>query len=167
MSELMSDTTLLVAVILGAAVVLQFVLGIYMAASLRIASCERARLNKEMFGLLRKIEGLTAGRREQMLKHYDTILDEISNRLPPTVAAEAGQMIFEMESKILSRLAELEPNLGEDEASLKKMEGLIKSMEGLEATLVSLTANTVRSVMASRRRDLFYDPISDEEQLAA
>ncbi|MDC0358241.1 hypothetical protein OAO01_05435 [Oligoflexia bacterium] len=167
MIDFTNNTVLIIGIVLGVAALAQFALSLYMGASLRIASRDRANLTKEMFGLVRKIEGLTSNRREQMLKHYDTILEELSTRLPPTIASEAGQMIFEMESNILSRLAELEPNLREDEASLKKMDSLIKSMEGLEATLVSLTANTVRNVMASRRRDLFHDPARDKESLAA
>jgi len=136
----------------------------YMAISLRMASGERARMNKEMFGLLKKIEGLTAHRREQMLKHYDTILDNLSTRLPPTIAATTGQAIYEAESKILKRLAELEPDLKGDKNSLDKMNDLIKSMENLETMIVTLTADTVQRVMSDSRRGLFDEDIFFEEQ---
>jgi hypothetical protein len=141
------------------AVVLQLVISLYMFGSLRSSAKDRERLNKEMFGLLRKIEGLTASKREQMLKHYDSILETLALRLPPTVASEAGQMIFEMESRLLSRLAELEPALKDDEISQRKMDGIIKSMENLEATIISLTSDTVHKVLAEGRQDLFREDL--------
>lgn len=156
--------------LLGAAaalVFLQLILAVYMLASLRVASRERAELNKEMFGLLRKIEGLTATRREQMLKHYDKILENLSTRLPPTIAAQASATIFDTESKILARLAELEPAFAKDDASRRKMDELIKAMENLEQTIVALTADTVRKVMVESRRNLLDDEMYQEISLAA
>lgn len=158
--DLQFDQNFFFASVLGASVILQLLLSVYMLITIRLASRERSQLNREMFGLLKKIEGLTAHKREAMLKHYDGILEDLSRRLPPTVAAEAGQMIFDMESKILSRLAELEPDLKSDESGLKKMDSLIRSMEGLESTLVALTADTVRNVMISRRSELFEEESS-------
>lgn len=148
-------------------VVIQFLLAAYMLLSLRMASSERALLNKEMFGLIKKLEGLTSSRREQMLKHYDKILASLSTRLPTTIAAQTSTMIFETESKILARLAELEPAFGKDESSKKKMDELIKSMENLEQTIVALTADTVRSVMVDSRRSLLDDDNFQDINLAA
>jgi len=128
-------------------------------ASLRIAAHDRTKLNRELYGLVNKIEGLTANKRDQMLKHYDKILDDLSNRLPPTIASQAGQLIFETESKILSRLAELEPNLKDDELGQRKMDELIKNMENLESTIVNLTSQTVSNVMAQSRKELFDDSL--------
>lgn|GEM_PF-2348425 len=146
------------ALILGGLFVgLQLILTVLMLVSLRAASRERFQLHREMFGLLRKIEGLTANRREQLLKHYDSLLDNLSTRLPPAVAAQTSQIIFETESKILSRLAELEPTLKTDEVARKKMDELIKSMENLEKTIVALAADTVKNVMVEGRRSLFED----------
>jgi len=167
MFEITGETLLVLFFVVCGVVFLQFLLAIYMFASLKIAARERAQLNKEMFGLLRKIEGMTANRREQMLKHYDKILEDISMRLPPTIAAKAGEIIFETESKLLSRLAEIEPNLKDDQVGRKKMDGIIQSMETLESTIVSLTANTVQNVMADKRRDLFNEKIPGESSLAA
>ena len=148
-------------------VTLQLALSIFMLISLRISSKERSLLNREMFGLLKKLEGLTATRREQMVRHYDRMLEGLMKRLPPTIAAQTGQVIFDTESKILTRLAELEPSLKADESSRKKMDELIKSMESLDHTLISCTADTVRAVMAESRRSLLEDESMDEISLAA
>ena len=147
---------------------LQFLFTLYLVVCLRSASRERRRLNLEMFGLLKKIEGITAHRREQMLRHYDKILENLSSRLPASVAAHAGECIFDAEAKILERLAEIEP-LADDDESREKLDAMIKSMESLEARIVSLTAEAVHTVMAESRRDLFRDPIADDpaESLAA
>lgn len=146
---------------------LQFLLGIYVISSTRFALRECNRLNREMFGLVRKLEGLTSSRREQMLKAYNQMLDTLSARLPPTIAAETSNIIFETESKILSRLAELEPNLKQDENGKRKLNDLIKSMESLEKTIVTLAADTVQRVMVESRRDLFDDDSYSEKNLAA
>ena len=151
----------------GVLFILQTILALHLMLSLRSASKERQRLNREMFGLLRKIEGLTSGKREQMMKHYDKILDDLVTRLPHTIASQAGTSIFETESRILTRLAELEPNLRNDELGRQKMDDLIQSMEGLESLIVSLTAETVQSVMAENRKVLFQDGIFREESMAA
>jgi len=146
---------------------MQLLLTIYMAVSLRIAAKERALLNKEMFGLLKKLEGLTASRREQMIRHYDRILESLSSRLPPTIASHTSQMIYETESKILKRLAELEPNLKEDDLSRRKMDDLVKTMENLEQTIVFATAETVRKVMLESRHNLMEDESPCDISLAA
>ncbi len=147
---------------------LSFILNVFAAFCvlfvLRSASKERQQMNKEMFGILRKIEGLTSHRREQMLKQYDKILDTLSTRLPPTLAAEAGKLIFEMESRILSRLAELEPNLKHDKDAKRKLNELICQMEQLEKTVVNLTSDTVHSVLAERRSELFREPFDDPDE---
>lgn len=157
MIEITEDMLYLVGTILGALTIIQLLIAIYMGISLRIGAKERALLNKEMFGLVRRIEALTSSRREQMLKHYDRILANLSLRLPSTVAAHASQTIFEAESKILSRLAELEPNIKNDEVSRMKMDDLIRSLESLEQTIVTLTSEAVRKVMVDSRSDLFED----------
>lgn len=127
----------------------------YLFRFIRQARLDRNAIHKEIFGLVRKLEGLTSSKREQMLQHYDTILDDLTHRLPPTIAAEAGNIIFETESKILSRLAEIEPSLREDERAQEKMDQLIKSMENLEGTIVKLTADAVENVFAESRKNLF------------
>lgn len=134
--------------------VIQLFTSIYMALSIKAASRERNALNKEMFGLVKRIEALTSSRREQMLKHYDKILSSLAMRLPPTIAAQASTIIFETESKILSRLAELEPGFKNNEAARRKMDELIRSMENLEQTVVNITSEAVRKVMLESRSDL-------------
>ena len=153
--------------ILGALAIFQFIVAAYMAVCLRFSSKERSSLNKEMFGLLRRIEALTSNRREQMLKHYDKILANLTTRLPASIAAQASQRIFETESKILARLAELEPNIKRDEISKKKMDELIRSMENLEQTIVALTAEAVRKVMVDSRSDLMDDENFSDISIAA
>ena len=167
MNELASNTTMIVAAATTLVIVLQLVLTAYTLITLRASARERTLLNKEMFGLLRKLEGLTSSRREQMLKHYDKILGQLSSRLPMTIAAQTSSMIFETESKILARLAELEPHFAKDENSKRKMDELIKSMENLEQTIVALTADTVHKVMVDSRRTLLDDDDMEEIHLAA
>lgn len=132
-----------------------FITNILTLFSLRSASKERQALNKELFGLMKKIEGLTSSRREQMLRHYDSLLEVLSTKLPTAVAAQTSQIIFDTEAKILTRLAEIEPNLNNDEKGKEKLNELIRSMEGLERTLVNLTSDAVRDVMVEGRRSLF------------
>ncbi len=161
------DTTqVLVAVVIGLTL-LQVLLAGYLLATLRASASERTALNKEMFGLLKKLEGITSSRREQMLKHYDKILQNLAVRLPTTVAAQTSAMIFDTESKILARLAELEPQLKVDESSKRKMDDLIKSMETLESTIVALTAETVHKVMIDSRRALLDDDNFSDIEIAA
>ncbi|MCB0311344.1 MAG: hypothetical protein KDD42_08915 [Bdellovibrionales bacterium] len=154
--------------LLGLVLAVQIGLAIYMVAALRISRREVASLNKEMFGLLRKLEGLTSSKREQMLKHYDRILESVANRLPTTIAAHTSETIFEAESKILARLAELEPRLKDgDETSRQKMDDLIRTMEGLEQTIVALTADTVRKIMVDSRKNLLEMDFYSDDSLAA
>lgn len=154
--------------LLALALGLQTGLAFYLFSSLRSAARERNQLHKEMFGLVKKIEALTAQRREHSLKHYDKILDTLSARLPTTIAAQAGQEIFDIESKILRKLADLDPKLKEDETARQDMEELIKAMEALEDTMVRLTAETVQRIMLDARRGLAEDDrFSDVSNLAA
>jgi uncharacterized protein YoxC len=164
--EIPQNYLILAGITLAIALVFQILLALAMTAAAKSAARERSEFHREMFGLLKKLEGLTANKREQILKHYDTILENLSNRLPPTIAAQASKVILDTESRILSRLAELEPNLMEDESSRRKMDELIKSMENLEETIVGLTAQTVRSVLVDSRRNLLDDGKYDESLAA-
>lgn len=146
---------------------LQLFLTFCTVVALRQASRERSEVYKEMFGLIKKLEGLTASRREQMSKQFDKILENLSLRLPPAIAAQASQSIFEAESKILARLAELEPNLRQDRVGQEKMDDLIKSMEKLEHTIVALTAESVRKVMLESRQAIFADDAVNNDQFLA
>lgn len=157
-------------IIVGLALIASFgcaLLCLITLLSLKSSQSDRRELYKEMYGLLKKIEGLTASRREQMIRHYDSILDNLAIRLPPTVAAQTSDLILETEGKILARLAELEPNLREDDAARKKMEELVRSMEKLEHAIVAITSDTVRQVLNDSRRELFEDHSSKQSSLAA
>jgi hypothetical protein len=153
--------------LVGLFIGLQLILTAAILMSLRASARERSQLNKEMFGLVKRIEGLTSNRREQMLKHYDGMLEMLSTRLPPTIAAHTSQVIIDTESKILNRLAELEPNLRDDETSRKKMDELIASMEHLEQSIVASASDTVQRVMAEGRRSLLDDDKYADLTLAA
>ena len=155
MIEFVQENTIVVLIGIGGLLLFQLLTTLFMAITLWAASRDRASLSKEMFGLMRKIEGLTANERDLMLKHYDNILEDLSSRLPSSIAAQAGDMIFQTESQVLTRLAELEPNLASDEDTRLRMDKLIQSMENLEARVVSITAEAVENVMAENRRDLF------------
>lgn len=162
------DSTLtLLSAIGGLALGLQLVINIITVSSLRSMGKEREILHREIFGLVKKIEGLTSSKREAMLKHYDGLLEVLSTKLPTAVASQSSQLIFETESKILARLAELEPNLQSDQKSKEKMDELIKSMECLEKTLVNLTSDAVKNVMVEGRRSLFEADSSFDVKLAA
>ena len=145
---------------------LQVFLVLAVAIIMRAHSRERASMEREMFGLLRKLEGLTATKREQILRHYDSMLDTLSIRIPPAVAAQASKLVIDTESRILTRLAELEPNLKGDEEGRRKMDELIKQMEHLEEIIVATASDAVRSVMIDSRRALFDEELPDIEAMS-
>jgi len=130
-----------------------------------VVAQEQRTLNKEMFGLLKKIEGLTAQRREQILTQFDKLVESLTNRIPALVAAQASDKIFETESKILTRLAELEPSLSNEEHK-DKLDDVIHSMEALEKTLIAHTATAVHQVMLESRRSIFDEDIENSNLLA-
>lgn len=140
----------------GLAAIIALLLGTTLAAivSLRSAVREQREVHREIFGLLRKIEGLTASRREQVVRQYDKMLENLSLRLPTTVASELGKVMYDTESRILARLAEIEPELSRDGEPRRKLEELVSSMEKLEETIVSATSDTVRQVMLEGRQTL-------------
>lgn len=156
MSALTPEMLMIVCVSAGSfLLLLSIVLSISVLLALRKAAREREIVNRELSGLFERIERLTSSGREQILKHYDGLLESLSQRLPTAVAAQASEVIFDTESKILFRLAELDPSLNKDAESRRKMDELIKSMEGLERTIVDLTSDAVRHVMVEGRQSLF------------
>lgn len=124
---------------------------------------EASELLKETHGCMRKIEGLTSSRREAFVKQYEKLHDQLTTRVPITVATQASSSILDAEKKILTRLAELEPQMKADPVSLKKFDDLIRTMEDLEHTIVTLTAESVKKVLRDNRGDF----LMDEENLAA
>jgi hypothetical protein len=143
-----------------AATMLSCIVTVCVLCVLCSVSKENRTLNKEMFGLVKRLEGLTAHRRDQVLTQFDKLVDTLASRIPTIVAASAGDRIFETESTILARLAELEPELASDEQK-KKLDTLIQSMESLEKTLIAHTATAVHQVMLENRKTLF-----DEDEAA-
>ncbi len=141
--------------------ILQAIIIVALSSRLKVALKEIRELNRETFGMLRKIEGLTATKRDQIAKHYDKILEGLSKKLPTLVAAHTSDKIFETESNILKRLAELEPNFGKDDKQRKKLDELIHTMENLEQTIVGLTADTVYAAMQESRREILEGGMND------
>lgn len=148
--------------ILATAFLLQTLFIGYILSFFRGERRDSIALHKELFGLVRKLEGMTSSRRETMLRHYDRVIDELAARLPMTVANQAGKAIFETESRILARLAELEPGLENDETAKSKMNELISSMEKLESTLVSLTSETVQNILLENRQNFLREGALEE-----
>ncbi|MCO6431268.1 MAG: hypothetical protein J5J00_10445 [Deltaproteobacteria bacterium] len=138
-----------------------------MLVNLRRFSRKYNVLSREMYALVKRIEALTATRRERMIKHFDRLLAKLSNRLPPTIASQLSSSLIETEGKILTRLAELEPDLVTNERSRKRMDELILGMEQLEKKLIALTADTVRDIMLESRADLLDEERFVEQHLAA
>ncbi|MEZ4754962.1 MAG: hypothetical protein R3A13_11770 [Bdellovibrionota bacterium] len=155
MTEIFSNQTMQVILVAFAVVTtIQILVFACMMRVLGKAQKERSETHREIFGLVRKIEGYTAHRREQMLKHYDGVIEKLAHQIPTAIAAEAGTVIFETESKILQRLAEIEPNLKEDETARKRLDDLITNMENLEHTLITLTSDAVQKIMLDGRQTL-------------
>lgn len=149
----------------GVSLLLQVLLALAVIYLTRAHARDRAELEREMFGLVKKLEGLTASKREQILRHYDSMLETLATRLPPAVAAQTSKLVVETESRIITRLAELEPDLKSNSESQKKMDELIKQLEHLEETLVATASDAVRTVMLDSRRALFDDDGYDEDRL--
>lgn len=132
-------------------------------AYVRTARAELHGATRELLSLTKRLEGLTALRRERMVRHYDAMLATLSTRLPTSVASQVSPLVVEAEAKILRRLEELEPAMT-DEGAKQKMSDLVKSMERLEHTIVSLTADTVQQVMHEGRRSLLEEEFGSEAQ---
>jgi hypothetical protein len=137
-----------------AALMLNLLFSIWVIVCVRSMGKENQNLNKEMFGLVKRIEGLTSHRRDQVLGQFDKLVEHLSSRIPTMVAAKASERIFETESTILKRLAEIDPELANEEGK-EKLDSLIHSMESLEKTVISHTATAVHQVMLENRKSLF------------
>ena len=136
--------------------ILQLGLASYLLLSSRSSQKALTDSVRELYGIMKKIEGLTATRREQLLCEFDGIMQTLSLRLPTVIASQAGDNIFEAESKLMKRLAEIDPGI-KDEKSKERMDEIIKSLESLQENVIAITAETVRKVLLDARKDLPLD----------
>lgn len=152
LSAFLSNPQLLAVSTVLAVALMQLFVCVSIRRSFRAEREERQRYYKELFGLLKKLEGLTAYRREVMLKHYDSILGGLEKELPQILGAELGESIVQTESALLSRLADLDPRLKHDPDARRKLDQLIVSMEGLEREVVKITTETVSRALSENRQ---------------
>lgn len=145
MSELGQYAVLGASIFVGL-LVLQVILSVYMTIVLLVSSRDRKQLNRETFGLLRKIEGLTSEKQQQLRSQYARAIAGLQDRLPIAIASQVGERIYQTESAILRELAALQPNLA-DPSAKRRFDDLIKTMESLEEDLIRVTAETVHTIL--------------------
>ena len=116
---------------------------------------------RELYGIMKKIEGLTATRREQLHGEFDRIVQTLGLRLPTVIASQAGDRIFEAESRLLKHLSEIDPGI-KDEKNKEKIDDLIKSLESLQESVISITSETVRTALMDARKELALDSDSSD-----
>lgn len=133
---------------------LQLALALFALHRCRAAERERGQLHQELFGIMKRIEGLSTGRRALITYQFDNMLDLLIKQLPTRIASEAGQRIFDTESQILKVISEIEPGVGENGVLRERMEQVVKSMENLEAVVVSVTCESVRQAIVDVRTTL-------------
>lgn len=134
--------------------VLQFMVATFTFRRSRAADIERGRLHQELFGLMKRIDGLSSGRRALITYQFDNMLESLSKQLPTRIASEAGQKILDTESQILKALSEIEPALAGDKLLESRLEQVVHSMENLETVVVSVTCESVRQAIVDVRQSL-------------
>ena len=132
---------------------------LYLALSARAAHKAIHESAKELYGIMKRIEGLTSGKREQILKEYDKIVLGLRLRLPTVIAAQASDSIFETESSILKNLAAIDPSI-KDEKHKEKLDELIRTMEKLQETLTVLVSETVQKALEDARKEIASDEMT-------
>lgn len=135
-------------------VCIQLAVAIGVFLSLQSAARERAEYRRELTELLQKIDLLTTPTRERIIGRYDGMLADLVEQVPERVLRETGQKIFDTESRIIARLAELEPDLKRDPIGREKMNEIIESMESLESSISSIAAETVGGALRAARAEL-------------
>lgn len=128
------------------------------------AAKERRAVNRHTYGLLKKVEGLVIKKEERLIEEFDLLLDSLGKHIPKAISEKAGLAIYETEKKILTRLAELEPDLKEDEAAISRMNDLIQSMEKLEESVIRIASEVVRNELLEKRKAI---TATEEEPLVA
>jgi len=127
-------------------------LGVLLA--LRSSARERREYRREIEVMVQKIEVLTAPTRERVIGRYDGMLASLVEKIPEKVMRETGRKIFDAESRIIARLAEIEPNLKRDPVGREKMNEIIESMESLESSVSTIAAETVDDALRAAREEL-------------
>ena len=150
------DVPALLALAAAGACLISLVCCLYVAAVSRAHRALMQGAVKELYGTMKKIEGLTAGKREQILREYDRIVQDLRLRLPSVIAAQASDAIFDTEKTVLQRLAEIDPSI-RDEARKEKLDELLRSMERLQETIVQGVCETVQKSLAEARREIASD----------
>lgn len=139
---------------IAALICTQLALALGVLLSLRSAATERREHRQEIAAMVQKIELLTAPTRERVIGRYDGMLANLVEKIPEKVMRETGQKIFDAESRIIARLAEIEPNLKRDPVSREKMNEIIESMESLESSVSAIAAETVDDALRAAREEL-------------
>lgn len=122
------------------------------------------KLHTAMFGLMKRIEGMTSDKRTKMITEFDHVLDRLSTRLPPVLASRAGQALYEAEKSLLQKMVSLEARLDQTPQEQEELNQIIESLESLDTQIIALTADTVHEVMLESRKHLFdnyYSPLAD------
>ena len=125
---------------------------------------EREKHRRELGRLREKVEILTAPSTARYLSECNTLFSELLQSLPAVVKRQAGAQIFDIESRILTRLAELEPDLRRDPHSRGRMNELIESMESLEGAVCTIAAETLQGGLQEAHKRILEGllPLGDE-----
>lgn len=126
-------------------------LSAYVLLIMRRTAKEVRDTHRELFGLMRKIEGMTSDKREALQFAIKEISGVLEQKLPEMISNRTGEYIFETEKVILQRLAELEPNFKNDMVAQAKMNELIQMMESLERTVTGITEQAVKEVLEAEQ----------------
>ena len=139
------------------ACVIQVISCFYVVLALRESTEENNLLNRQTFGLLKRVEGIVATKQQQICAEYDSMLSTLSNKLPKIVSEKAGKEVQATQRQILMRLAELEPKLRDDKVATDKMNELIKSTQELEFAMMNAASYSVEQVLHEARKFVFSD----------
>ena len=153
MFALDTSLSLVVAIFLGL-IVLQVIVAVYVTVVLLIGSKGSKRINRETFGLLKKIEGLSAEKHERLEIALDNLLDDLMEKLPVTVAGRLGDELLQLENHVLRHLAEIDPDLASLEGENERVSKLLRSMERLEDAVVRAAADTVQRVLLEQKASI-------------
>lgn len=125
-------------------------------SSIRQSHRERLVTDKELYGLIRRVEGMTASKQEQVLLYFDELLEGMHTKLPLAIAEEAAGLIRDVESNILSKISHIElSRASQNREQAEHTTDLMLAVESLESTVQKLTANAVHNIMSNTRRHLF------------